>query len=171
MIFDKFKHINTFIFDVDGVFTTGTVIATDDGEMNRDFNIKDGYAINRAVTSGYRIIIISGGDSEGVRKRLRRLGIKEVHTAIRDKKEHLLNLEKDLDLDLEKALYVGDDLPDIPVMQMCGVKVAPADAAWKVKELADIVTKSNGGRGAIREVVEKVMVSQNTWEADGQYVW
>lgn len=171
MILDKFRDVKTFIFDVDGVFTSGTVIATDGGEMNRDFNIKDGYAINRAVTCGYNIIIISGGDSAGVRNRLKRLGVKEVHTAIRDKKSHLAELKKRLELDLDNTIYMGDDLPDIPVMEMCGIKVAPSDAAWKVQQTADIVTKAAGGRGAIREVVEKVMTSQETWESEGQYVW
>ncbi|MGB1038970.1 MAG: KdsC family phosphatase [Bacteroidia bacterium] len=171
MILDQLSEVKTFIFDVDGVFTTGTVIATDSGEMNRDFNIKDGFAINHAVKNGYTIIIISGGDSEGVRTRLKRLGVKEVHTAIRDKEAHLRSLQERLSIDLQNTVYMGDDLPDIPVMNMCGVKVSPADAVWEVRDSADIVTKSNGGRGAIREIVEKVMVTQDTWKSDDQYVW
>ena len=171
MILDQLTTISAFIFDVDGVFTTGTVIATDDGEMNRDFNIKDGYAINRAVNQGYPIIIISGGNSEGVRKRLKGLGVKHVYTAISDKQAHLKKIEKELNLDLSTTLYMGDDMPDIPVMQMCGVKVAPADAAWQVKESADLVTKTKGGKGAVREILEKVMVLQEKWAGVDQYVW
>ena len=71
MILDKLAAIDTFIFDVDGVFTTGTVLATNEGEMRRDFNIKDGFALQFAVKQGYTVIIISGGDNEGVRKRLK----------------------------------------------------------------------------------------------------
>ncbi len=171
MIFDKFKNIRTFIFDVDGVFTTGTVIATDDGGMNRDFNIKDGYAINHAVTNGYQIIIISGGNSEGVRKRLSKLGVQHVYTAVSDKKKKLLSIADEFQLDLNNAVYMGDDMPDIPVMEMCGISVSPADAAWEVQEVADIVTKQLGGKGAIREVIQKVLISQDSWANDTAYVW
>lgn len=171
MIFDKFKDINTFILDVDGVFTTGTVIATDEGAMNRDFNIKDGYAINQAVTNDYHIIIISGGNSEGVRKRLAKLGVKHIFTAVSDKKQKLKELTDELQLDLDKALYMGDDLPDIPVMEMCGISVAPSDAAWEVQEVADIVSKKPGGKGAIREVIQKVLITQDSWANDSAYVW
>ena len=171
MVLDKLSEISTFIFDVDGVFTTGTVLATDGGEMNRDFNIKDGFAINRAVKEGYQIIIISGGDSEGVRIRLNRLGVDEVHTAISDKKNHLESICERLNIPLSKTLYVGDDIPDIPVMKLCGVKVAPQDAAWEVQDAADLVTKAPGGKGAIREIVQKVMTLQDKWITGQEYVW
>ena len=171
MILDKLASITTFIFDVDGVLTTGTVLAQDEGAMVRDFNIKDGYAINHALNNGYTIIIISGGDSQGVRQRLEKLGIEEVHTKIKDKKAHLNELQKRLNLNLGNTLYVGDDMPDIPVMNMCGVKVAPNDAAWEVQQTADIVTNATGGRGSIREIVQKVMQLQDKWDGKDQFVW
>ena len=141
MILDKLVDIDTFIFDVDGVLTTGTVLATNEGEMRRDFNIKDGFALQFAVKQGYTIIIISGGNNEGVRKRLKGLGIKEVHTAVSDKRALLSDLVVKNKLDLEHALYMGDDYPDISVMRMCVVAATPSDGAWEVQEAADYITK------------------------------
>ena len=171
MILEKLEFVDTFILDVDGVLTTGTVISTNEGEMRRDFNIKDGFALQYVVKQGYNVIIISGGDNEGVRKRLKGLGIKEVHTAVSDKRKLLKELEARLNIDLENALYMGDDYPDLSVMRMCGVKVAPGDAAWQVQEEADIVTKRFGGKGAVREVMEKVLVMQDKWESSEHSVW
>lgn len=171
MVFDKFKSIDTFILDVDGVLTTGKVWAEDQGTFTRDFNIKDGFALQYAVKQGYRIIIISGGDSEGVRNRLKTLGIQEVHTAISNKKKHLELLSQRLSLDLDNALYMGDDYPDISPMKLCGIKAAPKDAAWEVQVEADIITKAAGGQGAVREVIEKVLILQDRWENTENAVW
>ena len=171
MVLDKFSRIDTFILDVDGVLTSGTVIASNDGEMRRDFNIKDGFALQYVVKQGYNVIIISGGDSEGVRKRLKGLGIKEVHTAVNDKRKLLKELEAKLQINLENALYMGDDYPDLSVMRMCGIKACPADAVWTVQEEVDIVTKASGGKGAVREIMEKVLTSQDKWESREHSVW
>jgi 3-deoxy-D-manno-octulosonate 8-phosphate phosphatase (KDO 8-P phosphatase) len=171
MILDQLAHVNTFIFDVDGVLTPGSVIATDKGEMQRTFNIMDGFALQYVVKQGYNVIIISGGNSDGVRDRLRTLGIKEVHTGVSDKRILLAELQLKLDLDLERTLYMGDDYPDLSVMRMCGVKVAPSDAAWEVQELADIVTKHAGGQGAAREILQKVLMMQDKWESSEHSVW
>ncbi|MFT4827096.1 MAG: 3-deoxy-D-manno-octulosonate 8-phosphate phosphatase (KDO 8-P phosphatase) [Paracoccaceae bacterium] len=171
MILDRFSSIDTFILDVDGVLTSGTVIASSDGEMRRDFNIKDGFALQYAVKQGYHVIIISGGDNEGVRKRLRNLGITEVHTAVADKRKLLKELETKLQINLKNALYMGDDFPDLSVMRMCGIKVCPSDAAWEVQEEVDIVTKALGGKGAVREILEKVLISQDKWESTEHSVW
>jgi 3-deoxy-D-manno-octulosonate 8-phosphate phosphatase (KDO 8-P phosphatase) len=171
MILDRFSSIDTFILDVDGVLTSGTVIASSDGEMRRDFNIKDGFALQYAVKQGYHLIIISGGDNEGVRKRLRNLGITEVHTAVADKRKLLKELETKLQINLKNTLYMGDDFPDLSVMRMCGIKVCPSDAAWEVQEEVDIVTKALGGKGAVREILEKVLISQDKWESTEHSVW
>lgn len=171
MVLDRFSQINTFILDVDGVLTTGTVIATDAGEMRRDFNIKDGFALQYVIKKGYRIIIISGGDSEGVRRRLKGLGITEVNTAVPDKRALLTKLVENTGLELDKAIYMGDDFPDLSIMRMCGVKVCPADAVWQVKEEADIITKQPGGKGAVREIMEQVLTVQDKWESTEHSVW
>jgi 3-deoxy-D-manno-octulosonate 8-phosphate phosphatase (KDO 8-P phosphatase) len=171
MILDRFSSIDTFILDVDGVLTSGTVIASSDGEMRRDFNIKDGFALQYVVKQGYNVIIISGGDNDGVRKRLRNLGITEIHTAVPDKRKLLKELEIKLQINLKNALYMGDDFPDLSVMRMCGIKACPSDAAWAVQEEVDVVTKALGGKGAVREVMEKVLTSQDKWESTEHSVW
>lgn len=171
MIYDTFKTINTFIFDVDGVLTSGKVLAQDDGSLTRDFNIKDGFAIQFAVKQNYRLIIISGGSSLGVKNRLHGLGIEEVYTGVSDKKELFEKLIKKHNLDLTKTLYMGDDFPDISSMRMCGVKTCPADAAWQVQQEADVITKAKGGQGAAREVIEQVLTLQDKWESTEHSVW
>ena len=171
MIYDTFKTINTFIFDVDGVLTSGKVLAQDDGSLTRDFNIKDGFAIQFAVKQNYRLIIISGGSSDGVKNRLHGLGIEEVYTGVSDKKELFEKLIKKHNLDLTKTLYMGDDFPDISSMRMCGVKTCPADAAWQVQQEADVITKAKGGQGAAREVIEQVLTLQDKWESTEHSVW
>ena len=171
MILDKFSQIDTFILDVDGVLTPGTVLATDKGEMRREFDIKDGFALQYVIKKGYNIIIISGGNSEGVRRRLKGLGITQVHTAVADKRALLNQLVKELDLYLENALYMGDDFPDLSIMRMCGIKVCPADAVWQVQEEVDIVTRACGGKGAVREIMEKVLTVQDRWESTEHSVW
>jgi 3-deoxy-D-manno-octulosonate 8-phosphate phosphatase (KDO 8-P phosphatase) len=171
MILDKLASIKTFILDVDGVLTPGSVQASDNGEMRRTFDIKDGFALQYAVKQGFTIIIISGGTSEGVKNRLLTLGIQEVHTGVADKRGLLSELANRLSLDLDHALYIGDDYPDLSVMRLCGVKVAPADAIWEVQEEADLVTKAKGGQGAVREILQKALTLQDRWESSEHSVW
>ena len=171
MILDRFLEVETFIFDVDGVLTDGSVMATDAGEMHRTFNIKDGFALQFAVKAGYNIIIISGGNSEGVRTRLKSLGIKHVYTAIADKRALLSQLEKEEGIQLNNCLYMGDDYPDMSVMNMCGIKTCPKDAAWEIQENSDWIAQANGGEGAVREILENVLTLQDKWESSEHSVW
>lgn len=170
MILDRFSKMQTFILDVDGVLTNGTVQATHKKKFLRTFSIKDGFALQFAVKQGFRIIIISGGSSKGVVARLEGLGIKEVFTAVADKRKKLKKLEQE-GLDLDTCVYIGDDYPDISVMEMCGLKVCPADAVWTLREKVDYITKKNGGEGAVREVLEIVLKLQDKWESQEHSVW
>jgi len=106
------NHITTFIFDVDGVLTDGTVIVNTDGELLRNMNIKDGFALKTAIDRGYNVCIISGGTNEGVRKRLEGLGVKEVFLGAHFKIETLENYFSSKDIKSENVLFMGDDLPD-----------------------------------------------------------
>ncbi len=171
MILDKFKQIDTFVLDVDGVLTNGSVIATDNHEMLRSFNIKDGFALQFAVKQGYNIIIISGGTSEGVRSRLENLGIKHVHTGVANKKELFGKLMKDLGISSSSCVYMGDDYPDLSVMRMCEIKTCPKDAAWELQEQSDWISTQNGGEGAVRELIESVLTLQGKWESSEHSVW
>ncbi len=171
MVLDKFRSLNTFILDVDGVLTKGTVLATDDDSMLREFNIKDGFALQFAVKKGYKVIIISGGNSPGVKKRLLNLGIEEVHTAIPDKVKFLKELAELKSLDLRKAVYMGDDFPDISVSELCGINTCPADAIWQIKESSSWISDKKGGEGAVRQLIETVLTLRGDWESSSNSVW
>ena len=158
-----FSKINTFIFDVDGVLTDGSVIAFANNEFPRNFFIKDGHAIEKALQMGYRIVIISGGFELGVNNRLTFLGIKEIYLGIKDKFLILEQLLLDPLLKLENILYMGDDIPDIKVLKRVGFPCCPADAAEDVKPVCKYISAYNGGRGAVRDVIEK---AQNKWVID-----
>ena len=160
---EHLNHITTFIFDVDGVLTDGTVTVTTSGEMLRKMNIKDGYAIKTAVDSGYHICIISGGSNEGVRLRLQGLGVKDIHLGVHNKIETLNEYLISTNIDSANALYMGDDIPDLQVMQMVGLPCCPQDAAPEIKAVSSYISHKNGGKGAVRDVIEQVMKVQGKW--------
>ncbi|HNQ61510.1 MAG TPA: HAD hydrolase family protein [Bacteroidia bacterium] len=158
----KLQNVNTFIFDVDGVLTNGTLLVLP-GELHRTMNIRDGYALKEAVTQGYNVFIISGGKSESVRKRLTDLGIKNIYLGIEDKKAKLKEITEEFNLNIEQVLYMGDDLPDYEVMQVCGIPCCPADATHEIKNISLYVSPQKGGDGCARDVIEQVLRLQNKW--------
>lgn len=162
--YDKFEKIETLIFDVDGVWTSGDLLVTEDGELLRTMNAKDGYAAKIAVDAGYNVIIISGGLSEGVRKRLTRLGISEVHIGVRDKIKLFDSLVSQQKIDPSTSLYVGDDIPDRDVMQRVLLPCAPNDAVHEILEISEYISPLNGGKGCVRDIIERVMRSQGKWQ-------
>lgn len=165
------NDINTFIFDVDGVLTDGSVFVTNEGEILRTMNIRDGYALKAAVESGYYVCIISGGSNEGVRVRLRNLGITDIHLGIPDKVETFKEYTELYNIKPENVLYMGDDIPDYHVMQLVGLPTCPQDAAPEIKAISGYISHKNGGKGAVREVIEQVMKVQGKWMAhfDGKH--
>ncbi|MBT8243859.1 MAG: HAD-IIIA family hydrolase [Winogradskyella sp.] len=160
------NDITTFIFDVDGVLTDGTVTVTTDGEMLRNFNIKDGYALKTAVDLGYNICIISGGSNEGVRKRLNHLGIKDVYLGAKNKIEQLNDYFSKNNISKSQTLYMGDDIPDYPVMQLAGLPCCPQDAVPEIKAISKYISHKNGGAGAVRDVIEQVLKVQGKWNGN-----
>jgi len=162
------KGIKAFVFDVDGVLTDGGIFANLDGELLRTFDSKDGFALRMAYMHGYRLGVISGGRSESIRKRVQQCGMKaeDVYLGSRDKIEDFEDFCRKHDLGPEEVMYFGDDLPDIPVMTVCGCGVAPSDAVDDVLEAADHVSTKPGGKGCVRETIEMVMKLQGTWELD-----
>lgn len=162
-VLSDLKHIRLFVFDVDGVLTDGSLILLDNGEMARKMNIKDGYALQLAVKKGYEILIISGGHSEAVKLRLQKLGITDIHTGIKNKKELLLKEMAGKKLSREQVLYMGDDIPDVLPMEMVGVACAPSDAVPEVRSIAHYVSPLTGGNGCVRDVIEKVMKLNDDW--------
>ena len=163
MFLDKLKLIKAFIFDVDGVLTDGIVHVTETGEQLRQFNIKDGYALQLAVKRGYKVAVITGGRSEGVKLRLRGLGITDIFMKVDSKIEVYKQLISDHQLTAEDILYMGDDIPDLHVMKLAGLPVCPSDAAEEIKAISTYISSKNGGRGCVRDVIEKVLKIQNKW--------
>ncbi|MBF9251760.1 HAD-IIIA family hydrolase [Pontibacter sp. 172403-2] len=157
------SQINTFIFDVDGVLTDGLLYCFADGEQVRAFNIKDGFAIKHAIRQGYRVAIISGKNEPGVRKRLEQLGIEDIFLGSEDKVDTLEDYLYMQGIHPATAAYMGDDMPDMEVMQRCGFRACPADAADDIKTISMFVSAKDGGRGAVRELLELVMKAQDTW--------
>jgi 3-deoxy-D-manno-octulosonate 8-phosphate phosphatase (KDO 8-P phosphatase) len=157
------NDITTFIFDVDGVLTDSSVHITDSGEMLRVMNIRDGFAMKAAVESGYHVCVISGGKNEGVRIRLRNLGVTDIHLGSSDKVETFKEYIELYNIKPEQVLYMGDDIPDYHVMQLVGLPTAPQDASPEIKAISKYISHKNGGKGAVREVIEQVMKVQGKW--------
>lgn len=157
------NDITTFIFDVDGVLTDGSVFVTNEGEMLRSMNIRDGYAIKAAVESGYNVCVISGGSNEGVRVRLRNLGVTEIHLGIPDKIKIFKEYTARYKIKPEQVLYLGDDIPDYQVMKLVGLPTCPQDASQEIKSISRYVSHIKGGKGAARDVIEQVMKVQGKW--------
>lgn len=157
------KHVNTLIFDVDGVLTDSTITVTTSGDMLRTMNIKDGYALKTAVDKGFHVCIISGGTNEGVRLRLEGLGIKDIFLGAHNKIDQLNQYMEKHGIDLKNVLYMGDDLPDYPVMKLVGLPCCPQDAVQEIKAISKYVSHKNGGSGAVRDVIEQVLKVQGKW--------
>ncbi len=156
-------RIKAFIFDVDGVFTDGKIYMFSENEFVRAFNIKDGYAVKYAAQQGYTMALISGGNSEMVRKRFTALGIKDIYLNITEKMEALEDFYFKYDIDPGTILFMGDDLPDYEVMKKCGVPTCPADAAEEIKSVSKYISNFRGGDGCVRDVIEQVLRSQGKW--------
>ncbi|MGG9972273.1 KdsC family phosphatase [Ferruginibacter sp. SUN002] len=165
-ILEHFKSIKTFIFDVDGVLATDTLLVLEGGELARNMNSKDGYALQLAVKKGYKVVIISGGLSEAVRFRLNKLGITDVFLGVHQKKEKLLQYVADNNLQLSETLYMGDDIPDYTCMQLVGLPCCPADAVAEIKDISKYISPIAGGSGCGRDVIEKVLKLNNHWDLD-----
>lgn len=163
-LLDQFKHISTFVFDVDGVLTDGTLFVFDNGQFVRRMNIKDGFALQLAVKKGYRVVIISGGSSDAVTDRLNRLGIQDVFMNEKNKKACLENYLRQHGLPWDQVLFMGDDIPDYEVMQQAGMPCAPADSATEILQIAKYVSPQPGGSGCVRDVIEKVLKLNDHWE-------
>ena len=165
------NDINTFIFDVDGVLTDSSVFVTNEGEILRTMNIRDGYAMKAAVESGYNVCIISGGSNEGVRIRLRNLGITDIYLGTPDKVQTFNEYTDVHQINPEHVLYMGDDIPDYHVMKLVGLATCPQDASPEIKAISKYISHKNGGKGAARDVIEQVMKAQGKWMAyfDGKH--
>ncbi len=162
-ILEGFKKITTFIFDIDGVLTDGTVLVMENGLQARQMNIKDGFALQMAIKNNYRVLIVSGGNSPQVTNRLEKLGIKDVHMSVGDKKTFITEYMLKNKLTKDQLLYMADDLPDLPVMSIVGMPCCPADAVNEIMEAVQYISPFKGGNACVRDVIEKVLKLNDHW--------
>lgn len=162
-----FQPITTFVFDVDGVLTDGSLLILNGGQMARTMNIKDGYALQLAVKKGYRVVIISGGTDEAVQQRLNKLGVTDVFMGITDKKQCLSDYIASAGITWKEVLFMGDDIPDYLPMQLVGLACCPSDAVPEIKNICAYISPVPGGKGCGRDVIEKVLKLNGHWGIDG----
>ncbi|MDO5615361.1 MAG: HAD hydrolase family protein [Cruoricaptor ignavus] len=163
---NKLKQIKAFVFDVDGVFTDGSVYLLPDGNMSRVMNVLDGYAVVKALKNNYKIGVITGGNDPMVKHRLEYLGIQDYYAKSHDKNTDYQNFKSKHNLHNEEILMMGDDLPDIPILRQSAIATCPPNAVAEVKAISDYISPIQGGKGAVRDVIEQVMKVQNTWTED-----
>jgi 3-deoxy-D-manno-octulosonate 8-phosphate phosphatase (KDO 8-P phosphatase) len=158
------NHIRLLLLDVDGVLTDGTIIYNSDGSETKIFNVKDGLGIKLAMASGIKIGIVSGRKSPALYHRCRDLGIHYIFGGIKDKARILTKVAEQTGIGPENTAFMGDDLPDLPLMRRVGLSIAVADAHQTVLESADWTTAAAGGCGAVREVCEALLNARGEWE-------
>ena len=161
------QHITTFVFDVDGVLTDGSIIINTEGEMFRKMSVKDGFALKTAVDHKFNICVISGGTNEGVRKRLEGLGISDIYLGAHHKINILNEYFSSKKIKTENVLYMGDDVPDLDAMQLVGLPCCPQDAVPEIKDICKYISHRKGGQGAVRDIIEQVLKVQGKWVSNG----
>ena len=166
MINYDLKKIKAIIFDVDGVLSANTVSMDDEGEPMRTLNIKDGYAIQLACKRGLLLAIMTGGHNESIRKRYNYLGVKDIFLNCSLKIKTYEDFLTRHGLKDDEVMYVGDDIPDYPVMRRVGCPCCPADACEEIKNISVYVSQRNGGYCCVRDVVEQVLRAQDKWMKD-----
>jgi 3-deoxy-D-manno-octulosonate 8-phosphate phosphatase (KDO 8-P phosphatase) len=164
-------EIDTFIFDVDGVFTDNRVLLFPGLDPVRTFHSRDAYAVQHAMKEGMRLIIITGGKSAGVEEAFGRLGVKEFFYHVYDKSAKLDELIASTGLDPQRTAYMGDDIPDLRVMARVALPCCPADAAEEVKAISLYVSRAKGGMGCVRDLLEQAMKVQDKWLTEKAHTW
>lgn len=167
---ERLNDITTIILDVDGVLTNGEVYFLN-GDVMRALFSKDGYALQYAVKKGYNFFVITGGSSQQIKDSLEWLGATEVYLGSSRKKEVYNKLKEKYNLKDEEIAYMGDDIPDIPVLKQVGFSACPQDAAVEVKQIVHYQSPINGGRGCVRDIVEQIMRVQGKWMNEDAFEW
>jgi len=168
---EDLSGITTFIFDYDGVLTNGVVLITNSGDQLRTGHVKDGYALQLAIKSGYRVAVISGGYSESMRHRCNALQLTDVFLGVENKIRVFEDYIQRIGVSPEEVLYMGDDIPDYQVMLRVGMPVCPADAAEEIRKISRYISHFNGGEGCVRDIIEQVMKIQGKWMNGNAFHW
>ena len=161
---DKMEPVKLLLLDVDGVLTDGRIVYSDDGVETKAFNVRDGLGLRLLMDGGIQVGIVTGRRSKALYRRCKDLGIIDVYDGVDDKAALLDDICRRMGIRTESIAFIGDDLPDIPLMKKVGLSIAVADAHEAVRAVADLVTTAGGGAGAVREVCEAILKSQGQWE-------
>ncbi|MEQ8208782.1 MAG: HAD-IIIA family hydrolase [Lacipirellulaceae bacterium] len=161
---DRCQQIKLILTDVDGVLTDGGVILDNQGVESKRFSIRDGQGIRLWQQAGGQVGIVTGRSSQIVKLRAAELDIDILRQGVKDKLPMVEGIVAEQELTLEQVAYVGDDLPDLPVIKRVGLGVAVADAAEECRKGAAYVTSVGGGRGALRELIEVILKNTDRWE-------
>src|SRR5574344_717022 len=166
----KLAEIKAMAFDVDGVFTDGSILTLDNGDLLRIQNAKDGFGLRIAVLKNYPIAIVTGAYSESVKKRVLGIGVPEenIYMKSRNKVPDFLSFCRKYELKPSEVAFVGDDIPDIPVLKVCGLAVCPSDAVEEVKAVSHYISPYGGGKGCVRNILEHIMKMHNDWNFDAE---
>ena len=168
---ERLRSIKALAMDIDGVLTNGTVIPLADGDLLRVMDVKDSFAVRFAGQQGIITAIMSGGNTEGLRKRCLNLGIREenLHLGCRGKIKIFHQFCQDNGLQPSEVMYIGDDVADMQVLSACGIGVVPSDAAVEAIDAADFVSPYPGGRSCVRHAVEMLLKAKGLWNFDPEH--
>ena len=162
---EKLKKIQLLLLDVDGVLTDGSIIYSDEGRETKVFNVKDGFGLKLIMSAGIKVGLVTGRTSNALQRRCRELGIKYIYDGVQQKARLLDKIVAETGVGADNTAYIGDDLPDLPLMRRIGLAIAVADAHEMVRDYADWITAAPGGRGAVREVCDALLKARGDWES------
>lgn len=162
----QLKKIKVIATDIDGVLTDGAIIYADQGGELKFFNVKDGYAMMRAKKEGLKTAFISARPCVPVELRARDLGVDGVYLNAYPKTAAFEDMLRKFDVQEDEVCFIGDDLPDVPLLLRAGFSACPRDAVDEVKKIVDFVSKDKGGHGAVREIIEKILKAQGKWSLE-----
>ena len=158
------KTIQLLLLDVDGVLTDGSIIYSDADSETKVFNVKDGLGIKLVMSAGVKVGLVTGRTSKALHRRCRELGIRYVYDGVQQKARLLDQIALETGVGADRTAFIGDDLPDLPLMRRIGLSIAVADAHERIRDFADWITTAPGGRGAVREVCDALLKARGDWE-------
>ena len=161
-VWQKLQQIKLFVCDIDGVFSDGRIYLGNNGEELKAFHTKDGYGVKALINSGVEVAVITGRQSNIVQTRMSALTVKHIVQGQEDKLPSLQAIAKTLNVSINEIAYIGDDMPDYDCLNYVGLGIAVKDAHPAIVQCADYTTKTLGGFGAVREICDLIMLSQNT---------
>jgi 3-deoxy-D-manno-octulosonate 8-phosphate phosphatase (KDO 8-P phosphatase) len=161
---EKLKDIQLLLLDVDGVLTDGSIIYSDEDSETKVFNVKDGFGLKLVMAAGIKVGLVTGRTSRALHRRCRDLGIRYIYDGVQQKAPLLDKIITETGVGAANTAFIGDDLPDLPLMRRIGLSIAVADAHEVVRDYSEWITSAPGGRGAVREVCDALLKARGDWE-------